>query len=324
MRFLRLAANVCAALEIMALLAPCHAATAAGDKDALLAARSALDPSDRVLSSWSAATDPCLDDWVGVKCNCFPFFEGDAPTAAAGDRPTACTPRVSRRASEPARVLQLNLGDLRITGGAMLEGAVPASLGGLVELRVLNLGWNNLTGALPAELARLEALEYLHVGGNRLQGRLPAFLGGMAALRFAGLDANAFEGPLPPEWCAGAFSTFDVEDNAGLCDEVRGGGARVLGQMDGLLFFRPALLARDPFPCRHQTLLSVRPAGPGMPKRPAAGHARHWARGRRRRRWLLRRRTAILLRGALVLGEGRRRAPVLDDAATRILHIHGV
>lgn len=121
----------------------------AGDKAALLTIKAAVADEGGLLSSWTEDTDPCVDDWAGIKCNCFPFFE-DTTQAVRSEvwwwpirlcsvhicafwisiyrcivaKPflntnvmsvywvQVCDPLLT---TSGARVLQLNLGDIRIT-----------------------------------------------------------------------------------------------------------------------------------------------------------------------------------------------------------------
>ena len=57
-----------------------------------------------------------------------------------------------------------------------LRGRIPSELGGLDELRILDLRHNRLGGTIPAALADLENLRGLHLGGNWLEGCIPAEL----------------------------------------------------------------------------------------------------------------------------------------------------
>jgi Leucine rich repeat N-terminal domain len=69
------------ALALLVLVgATTHAPTAAAqtidnDKAALLTFKASVSDPGGLLSSWTEDTDPCVDDWAGIKCNCFPFFE---------------------------------------------------------------------------------------------------------------------------------------------------------------------------------------------------------------------------------------------------------
>lgn len=54
-----------------------------------------------------------------------------------------------------------------------LSGPIPASLGNLYRLTVLELNYNDLSGPIPAELGKLSRLVNLNLDGNRLTGPLP-------------------------------------------------------------------------------------------------------------------------------------------------------
>ena len=100
------------------------------------------------------------------------------------------------------RVTELDL------SGNELTGSIPAALGDLELLQILNLGdrwdptsrqWltNALTGPIPDELGRLKNLWSLTLNGNELTGRIPDALGNLANLEWLDLDANGLTGPIP-------------------------------------------------------------------------------------------------------------------------------
>ncbi|KAJ1282950.1 hypothetical protein BS78_03G090100 [Paspalum vaginatum] len=80
-----------------------------------------------------------------------------------------------------------------------LNGAIPASLGGLANLQSLVLVENNLTGSVPAELGGLLKLRRLVLSGNGLSGPVPATLGGLRGLLKMDLSNNLLQGSVPPE-----------------------------------------------------------------------------------------------------------------------------
>ena len=94
-------------------------------------------------------------------------------------------------------------GDGRVTQldltGNQLSGPIPAALGGLTTLELLNLGENQLRGPIPAELGDLTFLQVLWLGGNELSGPIPAELGTLSHLQYLVLHDNQLGGPIPPE-----------------------------------------------------------------------------------------------------------------------------
>ena len=94
-----------------------------------------------------------------------------------------------------------SLADLEILNlrDNMLSGGLPAALGNLGELTELTLLDNQLTGEIPPELANLANLEHFIAGGNRLSGHLPEELGNLSNLRQLHLPTNRLTGEIPAE-----------------------------------------------------------------------------------------------------------------------------
>ena len=80
-----------------------------------------------------------------------------------------------------------------------LAGSIPAELGNLANLKVLQLNANVLTGSVPAELGNLANLETLHLGYNGLSGSIPPELGNLADLESLNLSFNSLTGTIPTE-----------------------------------------------------------------------------------------------------------------------------
>ena len=138
----------------------CRGGDHAGDRAVLAAFYDATGgPGWRISTNWK--TEAPLRDWHGVT------------TDADG------------RVSE----LTLDSNDL--------SGPVPARLGDLTSLEVLDLSWNDLSGPIPAALGRLENLWWLNLGGNALTGPVPAWLGDLTSLRLLQLGWNDLSGPIP-------------------------------------------------------------------------------------------------------------------------------
>jgi Leucine-rich repeat (LRR) protein len=69
---------------------------------------------------------------------------------------------------------------------------IPASLGALTDLMILDLSYNELSGDVPAALSALQQLETFNVSYNQLSGEIPQDL-----IPFANIEGN-------PNLCAGS------------------------------------------------------------------------------------------------------------------------
>ena len=103
-----------------------------------------------------------------------------------------------------------------------LKGAIPADVGTLISLRVLDLSWNNdISGAIPATLGNLVNLETLDVGDQTgqhdpsqgLSGTIPEELGDLANLRTLDLSWHLLDGGIPTE--LGKLSNLEQLDLRG-------------------------------------------------------------------------------------------------------------
>lgn len=204
-------------IVVLSLIGWAEATTYKPDKDALLAFKDSVEKNGYLINGWSQYTDPCIDNWPGVSCTCYPFFES---SVTGEQRAQSCYPLASYLADSGSRVLQLNLGNVQITNWNIIGGELPPSIGNLTELRVLNLAGNQFWGPVPTEWSQLTELEILSLRNNNISGPLPSYLSNFLNLKYVFLDNNAFKGPIPIEWCNGAWWMFDVRHNPGLCDEV--------------------------------------------------------------------------------------------------------
>jgi Leucine-rich repeat (LRR) protein len=78
-----------------------------------------------------------------------------------------------------------------------LSGTIPAELGNLANLRLLQLPQNQLNGAIPAQLGGLANLQHLLLNHNQLSGAIPAGLGNLSSLRTLSLNTNSLSGAIP-------------------------------------------------------------------------------------------------------------------------------
>ena len=88
------------------------------------------------------------------------------------------------------------LGDYVVCAG---PGSIPAELGQLGNLAVLDLAGNGLAGSVPTELGQLGNLTFLDLADNDLTGAIPAELGQLGSLTALHLDRNRLTGPVPGE-----------------------------------------------------------------------------------------------------------------------------
>jgi len=79
-----------------------------------------------------------------------------------------------------------------------LTGELPASIGNLVNLRVLNLHNNTLKGHLPTTIGNLHTLKILNISLNTLQGNIPEEISNIQSLEYLYIFANDFTGTLAP------------------------------------------------------------------------------------------------------------------------------
>jgi len=78
-----------------------------------------------------------------------------------------------------------------------LTGSIPAGIGNLTQLTILNLSGNQLTGAVPAEIGNLTQVTNLTFGENQLTGSLPEEIGSLTQLTDLYLANNQFTGSIP-------------------------------------------------------------------------------------------------------------------------------
>ncbi|KAB8085566.1 hypothetical protein EE612_008456, partial [Oryza sativa] len=98
-----------------------------------------------------------------------------------------------------------------------LTGGVPAALGALTRVHVVDLSWNALSGPIPPELSGMSSVESLDVSHNALSGAIPPSLARLSFLSHFDVAYNNLSGEVP---VGGQFSTFsraDFDGNPLLC-----------------------------------------------------------------------------------------------------------
>ncbi|XP_077247034.1 phytosulfokine receptor 1-like [Tasmannia lanceolata] len=136
------------------------------DSNALLGFMMGLDSR---IDEWGNASSDCCT-WLGVSC---------APSYVLG-----------LGDSLGGRVVRLEL------QSKWLKGVVSESLGGLDQLKVLNLSSNSFRNQVPSKLFLLQHLEVLDLSYNRLSGPIPSDTD-LPSLRVFNITANLFNGSQP-------------------------------------------------------------------------------------------------------------------------------
>lgn len=112
----------------------------------------------------------------------------------------------------------LNLGvNTGVNPGGLqgLSGTIPASLGKLQNLTVLNLELNAFVGVLPAGLCGPESrLRALKLRGNRLAGSIEPLMG-CGELTQLDISSNNFSGPFAGQHAVGIWPQLAVLDASG-------------------------------------------------------------------------------------------------------------
>ncbi len=154
-------------------------------------------------AGWDTSPDSAGTEctWYGVECS-----EGTVVSLdLTGNRLTGSIP------AELGNLANLELLELNFNE---LVGSIPSELGGLSKLDELNLNNNELSGSIPPELGNLNVRQ-LRLYRNQLTGTIPAELGNMANIEFLALYSNHLSGSIPPE--LGNLSTprlhLRLEDN---------------------------------------------------------------------------------------------------------------
>ncbi|CAI9273730.1 unnamed protein product [Lactuca saligna] len=79
----------------------------------------------------------------------------------------------------------------------LIYGNLPAGIGNLVKLELLDMQINQLTGVIPSEIGNLENLQLLYLHDNNFIGKFPDFIGNLSLLYELSLSINRLEGKIP-------------------------------------------------------------------------------------------------------------------------------
>lgn len=193
------------------------------DLAALLAIKAALhEPHFGIFNSWTG-TD-CCHNWHGISCD--PETgrvadinlrgEAEDPIYEKNHRTGYMTGTISPAICRLTRLSSLTIADWKgISGeipkcittlpflrifdliGNKISGEIPAGIGRLHRLTVLNFADNLISGPIPTSLTNLSSLMHLDLRNNKISGELPRDFGRLGMLSRALLSRNLIGGTIP-------------------------------------------------------------------------------------------------------------------------------
>ncbi|KAL2330841.1 hypothetical protein Fmac_018422 [Flemingia macrophylla] len=194
------------------------------DRASLLAFRKALnEPYLGLFNSWSGA-NCCSGSWHGISCDATTGRvtdvnlrgESEDPIFVKSGRSGYMTGKLSPAICSIDTLTTLIVADWKAISGDIppcltalsslrildlignkLSGEIPADVGKLTRLTVLNLADNALTGKIPPSITHLSSLKHLDLSNNRLSGDIPENFGSLAMLSRALLSRNQLTGSIP-------------------------------------------------------------------------------------------------------------------------------
>ncbi|KAJ0094100.1 hypothetical protein Patl1_17133 [Pistacia atlantica] len=99
--------------------------------------------------------------------------------------------------------------------GNHLTGEIPASIGKMMLLQVIDLSSNNITGIIPSSIGNCSFLKALDLSYNNLSGEIPASFGQLQQLQSLHLSNNKLTGNLPSSFQnLSSLETLDLADNS--------------------------------------------------------------------------------------------------------------
>ncbi|XP_059311605.1 receptor-like protein EIX2 isoform X1 [Lycium ferocissimum] len=102
---------------------------------------------------------------------------------------------------------------LSLSGNEIL-GEIPATIGKMTLLQVIDLSNNKLTGSIPSSIGECSYLKALDLGSNNLSGSVPSSLGQLSQLQSFHLNDNKFSGGIPFSWKnLSSLETLDLGNN---------------------------------------------------------------------------------------------------------------
>ncbi|GLT56887.1 hypothetical protein SLA2020_299010 [Shorea laevis] len=132
-----------------------------------------------------AGSDPCGDDWVGIRCT----------NSRVSSIKLGSMGLEGQLSDHISSLTELQILDLSQNQG--MTGPLPASIGNLKNLTTLFLNHCGFTGLIPGTIGSLRQLAYLSLNSNHFSGQIPPSIGYLTNLNWVDLSDNQLEGSLP-------------------------------------------------------------------------------------------------------------------------------
>ncbi|XP_051119564.1 receptor-like protein kinase HSL1 [Andrographis paniculata] len=154
------------------------------ERDALLELKRGWGDSPAV-HSWTASSSPC--SWPEIRCS------GDGSVTGILLNNYNLSGNLTDAISVLVNLTVLDLGFNFFTGN------FPPGILNCSRLRFLDLSQNYFVGDVPASIDRLKSLQHLDLSGNNFTGDIPSTIGNLTQLRTLNLHMNLLNGSYPAE-----------------------------------------------------------------------------------------------------------------------------
>ncbi|KAK6925668.1 Leucine-rich repeat-containing N-terminal, plant-type [Dillenia turbinata] len=172
------------------------------DRAALLALRADLvEPYLGIFDTWKGID--CCKGWYGISCD--PNTRQVADINLRGESEDPIFEKAGRTgfmtgSISPSICKLKRLSSVIIADWKGITGEIPACITTLPFLRILDLVGNKLSGELPANIGKLRRLAVLNVADNLITGRIPQSIVNISSLMHLDLRNNRISGEIPAEF----------------------------------------------------------------------------------------------------------------------------
>lgn len=169
------------------------------DRAALLEFRAKLkEPYIGVFDTWKGQY--CCNGWYGVSCD--PNTHRVAGITLRGESEDPIFQRAKRTGLmtgfiSPAICKLTSLSTIIIADWKGISGGIPNCITNLLFLRIVDLVGNRISGVIPANIGRLQRLKVLNFADNQISGGIPTSITRLTSLSHLDLRNNNVAGVIP-------------------------------------------------------------------------------------------------------------------------------